>query len=51
MTLCSLLCIGTSKRLSTVIEGESLLNDGGAIVMFNVFLFELIPNQSRSGEY
>lgn len=40
---------GTSKQLGTVIEGESLLNDGAAIVLFNVLLFELIPNQTQTG--
>lgn len=30
--------LGISKRLVTLIEGESLLNDGTAIVLFTVFL-------------
>ena len=30
--------LGASKRLSTMIEGESLLNDGTAMVAFTVFL-------------
>lgn len=30
--------MGTSKKLGTLIEGESLLNDGTAIVIFMVFL-------------
>ncbi|CAC5362744.1 SLC9A10_11 [Mytilus coruscus] len=30
--------LGASKKLAMVIEGESLLNDGAAIVFFNVFL-------------
>ncbi|ESO95291.1 hypothetical protein LOTGIDRAFT_160411 [Lottia gigantea] len=30
--------VGASKQLSMVIEGESLLNDGAAIVFFNIFL-------------
>jgi len=29
--------VGTSKQLGTIIEGESLLNDGAAIVLFNIF--------------
>ncbi|KAK6191717.1 hypothetical protein SNE40_003328 [Patella caerulea] len=30
--------VGASKKLSIMIEGESLLNDGAAIVFFNIFL-------------
>lgn len=30
--------LGASKRLSTMIEGESLLNDGTAFVVFLVLL-------------
>nr|8PCZ_A Chain A, Sperm-specific sodium proton exchanger [Strongylocentrotus purpuratus]8PCZ_B Chain B, Sperm-specific sodium proton exchanger [Strongylocentrotus purpuratus]8PD3_A Chain A, Sperm-specific sodium proton exchanger [Strongylocentrotus purpuratus]8PD5_A Chain A, Sperm-specific sodium proton exchanger [Strongylocentrotus purpuratus]8PD7_A Chain A, Sperm-specific sodium proton exchanger [Strongylocentrotus purpuratus]8PD8_A Chain A, Sperm-specific sodium proton exchanger [Strongylocentrot len=30
--------LGASKQLGTIIEGESLLNDGCAIVIFNVFM-------------
>ena len=30
--------VGASKRLATLIEGESLLNDGTAMVMFTVTL-------------
>ena len=41
--------VGTSKQLGTVIEGESLLNDGIAIVVFNICLDELIPGHSRTG--
>lgn len=29
--------IGVSKQLSTIIEGESLLNDGMAIVLYKIF--------------
>jgi NhaP-type Na+/H+ or K+/H+ antiporter len=29
--------VGVSKRFSTLIEGESLLNDGTAMVIFEVF--------------
>lgn len=34
--------LGASKKLGTLIEGESLLNDGTAIVIFMVFLFAVI---------
>jgi len=37
------------KQLGTLIEGESLLNDGTAIILFNVLLSELIPGGTRSG--
>ena len=30
--------LGASKRLSTIIESESLLNDGSAMVLFTIFL-------------
>jgi len=33
--------LGASKKLGTLIEGESLLNDGTAIVIFMVFLFAI----------
>ena len=29
--------LGVSKQLSTIIEGESLLNDGMAIVLYKIF--------------
>ena len=32
---------GVSEKLGTLIEGESLLNDGSAIVVFEVFLGKL----------
>ena len=41
---------GASKQLGTIIEGESLLNDGAAIVLFNVLINELIPGQSQTGK-
>lgn len=44
-----LLNSGASKQLGVIIEGESLLNDGAAIVLFNVFKDELIPQQGRNG--
>ena len=47
---CNILCkTGASKQLGTIIEGESLLNDGAAIVLFNVFKDELIPGKGRNG--
>ena len=42
---------GASKQLGVIIEGESLLNDGAAIVLFNVFKDELVPHQGRNGLY
>ncbi|GGJ81747.1 Na+/H+ antiporter [Lentibacillus kapialis] len=34
--------IGVHKRLSTIIEGESLFNDGLAVVLFNISAFSLL---------
>jgi len=34
-----------------VIEGESLLNDGAAIVLFNVLMNELLPGITQSGVF
>jgi hypothetical protein len=34
--------LGVSERLGTLMEGESLLNDGTAIVVFNVFYNQLL---------
>jgi hypothetical protein len=39
--------LGASKKLSTVIEGESLFNDGTAIVVFKLF-FELAKGATYS---
>ena len=41
--------LGVSKRLSTLIEGESLLNDGTALVAFEVFL-EIALGESLGGD-
>lgn len=30
--------LGASKKLSTIIDGEALMNDGTAIVVFQLFL-------------
>jgi NhaP-type Na+/H+ or K+/H+ antiporter len=35
--------LGASKRISTMIEGESLLNDGTAMVVF-LILFDIVEN-------
>ena len=39
--------LGASKRLSTMIEGESLLNDGTAFVVFLVLL-EFVQGKEKS---
>lgn len=40
--------LGASKRLSTLIEGESLMNDGTAMVVFLV-LFDLVEGKELKG--
>lgn len=40
--------LGASKRLSTLIDGESLLNDGTAIVIFSVILVSLTGGDMES---
>lgn len=35
--------LGAPKKISTLIEGESLLNDGSAVVFFFVFLDQVTP--------
>lgn len=37
--------MGVSKRLSTIVEGESLLNDGTAIVIFQILLAGVASGQ------
>ncbi|KAL4196021.1 hypothetical protein AMTRI_Chr04g243960 [Amborella trichopoda] len=37
--------LGASKKLNTIIEGESLMNDGTAIVVYQLF-FEMVVGQS-----
>ena len=49
-TLLLMLPAGASKQLGTIIEGESLLNDGAAIVIFNVVLLELTPGEGQTGK-
>ena len=41
---------GASKHLGLIIEGESLLNDGAAIVVFNVFKDLSIPGKEHDGK-
>ena len=41
--------LGASKRLGITIEGESLLNDGFAIVLFKIFLNFVIPDSQVDG--
>ena len=44
-------CLGTSPELGVVLEGESLLNDGTAIIFFNIFLaLNTIPDGEFSGK-
>ena len=40
--------LGASRRLATLIEGESLLNDGTAMVLFSV-LYDLVKGESMDG--
>ncbi|KAB2090470.1 hypothetical protein ERO13_A03G113800v2 [Gossypium hirsutum] len=39
--------LGASKKLSTIIEGESLMNDGTAIVVYQLF-FKMVNGESFS---
>ena len=39
---------GSSRTLATMIEGESLINDGTAIVIFNVFCAPSPPCHART---
>ncbi|EFH51363.1 hypothetical protein ARALYDRAFT_484121 [Arabidopsis lyrata subsp. lyrata] len=41
--------LGASKKLSTIIEGESLMNDGTAIVLFQLFLKMVMGQNSDWG--
>lgn len=42
---------GAPVQLGIVIEGESLLNDGAAIVLFNVLMNELLPGITQTGVF
>lgn len=42
--------VGASKQLAMVIEGEALLNDGAAIVFFNVFLRLVTSEHGTTGK-
>lgn len=43
--------LGASKKLGTLIEGESLLNDGTAIVLFMVFFLGLSGGESANNGF
>lgn len=46
--------LGTDKRIATLIEGESLLNDGSAVVMLEiliVILINIIKTEENSGAH
>lgn len=42
--------LGASKRLSTMIEGESLLNDGTAFVVFLVLLEFVVGGEAADNK-
>lgn len=49
----ALAALGAPKKLSSLVEGESLLNDGSAVVIFNVFkdwVIEDAPKEERKCE-
>lgn len=41
--------LGTPRRLSVIVEGESLFNDGTAIVTFNLMLAAVVPAVALGG--
>ncbi|WCJ33702.1 Sodium/hydrogen exchanger 7 [Euphorbia peplus] len=41
--------LGASKKLSTIIEGESLMNDGTAIVVYQLFYRMVLGESSSAG--
>lgn len=42
---------GTSKILTTIIDGEALLNDGSAIVIYEVLMELAMPGKSMTGKF
>ena len=42
--------LGVTKRISTLIEGESLLNDGTALVLFLVLIEFVLGEDMSAGE-
>jgi Na+:H+ antiporter len=42
--------LGAPKRLAMIVEGESLFNDGTAIVMFNLMVIAVLPMVPAGGE-
>jgi len=40
--------VGVEKRLTTILEGESLLNDGTAVVLFNLLLAAVVSGTTIS---
>lgn len=41
--------MGAPKRLSVLVEGESLFNDGTAVVLFNILLLAVLANEIGEG--
>lgn len=39
--------LGTSEMLSIMIEGESLLNDGSAILLYEIFMKIVAPEEGE----
>ena len=48
--LSPLISPGVSKHLTVLVEGESLVNDGAAIVLFEVFQHLSIPDNTMTGK-